>query len=207
MQKAIAPYNEQLQGLQYQYQDYSNLYSQKSATALQAANVRALQANENQRIWNQKCAALGFATSALSYRTPEETAQLQLQTLQAQNEINLLNQSRLNDLNRYNAYATAKMQNQLQQELTDLSVEDEAQLKANLNNALSDYYKNYGDIIQRSQAQTVEDIIKYAKDHNMSVAQAMTENFIKPLQNKPEYKQKVASDYQMLSKQSIGTIN
>jgi hypothetical protein len=58
MQKAIAPYNEQLQGLQYQYQDYSNLYSQKSATALQAANVRALQANENQRIWNQKCSAL-----------------------------------------------------------------------------------------------------------------------------------------------------
>jgi hypothetical protein len=35
------------------------------------------------------------------------------------------------------------MQNQLQQELTDLSVEDENQLKANLNNALSDYYKNY----------------------------------------------------------------
>jgi hypothetical protein len=143
MQKAIAPYNEQIQGLQYQYQDYSNLYSQKSATALQAANVRALQANENQRIWNQKCSALGFATSALSYRTPEEQAQLQLQTLQAQNDMQLLQQSRLNDLNLYNQYATAKMQNQLQAELTDLSVEDEAQLKANLNNILSDYYKNY----------------------------------------------------------------
>ena len=207
MAKAIAPYNEQLQGLQYQYQDYSNLYSQKSATALQAANVRALQANENQRIWNQKCQALGFATSALSYRTPEEQAQLQLQTLQAQNEINLLNQSRLNDLNRYNAYATAKMQNQLQAELTDLSVEDEQQLKANLNNVLSDYYKNYWDIIQRSQPQVVEDIIAYAKKNGISVAQALTENFIKPLQNKSEYKQKVASDYGMLSKQSIGTIN
>jgi hypothetical protein len=54
--------------------------------------------------------------------------------------LNLLNQSKLNDLNRYNAYATAKMQNQLQQELTDLSVEDENQLKANLNNALKAYY-------------------------------------------------------------------
>jgi hypothetical protein len=31
----------------------------------------------------------------------------------------------------------------------------------------------------------------------MSVAQAMTENFIKPLQNKKEYKQKVATDYGM----------
>lgn len=207
MQKAIAPYNEQIQGLQYQYQDYSNLYSQKSATALQAANVRALQANENQRIWNQKCQALGFATSALSYRTPEQQAQLRLQEQQAQNDMQLLQQSRLNDLNRYNAYATAKMQNQLQQELTDLSVEDEAQLKANLNNALSDYYKNYGDIIQRSQAQAVEDIIAYAKKKGISVAQAMTENFIKPLQNKAEYKQKVATDYGMIAKQSITSIN
>ena len=207
MQKAIAPYNEQLQGLQYQYQDYSNLYSQKSATALQAANVRALQANENQRIWNQKCQALGFATSALSYRTPEEQAELQLKTLQAQNDITLLQQSRLNDLNLYNQYATAKMQNQLQQELTDLSVEDENQLKANLNNALSDYYKNYGDIIQRSQAQAVEDIIAYAKKKGISVAQALTENFIKPLQNKAEYKQKVATDYGMIAKQSITSIN
>jgi hypothetical protein len=79
------------------------------------------------------------------------------------NDMALLQQSKQNDLSLYNQYATAKMQNQLQQELTDLSVEDEAQLKANLNNALSDYYKNYGDIIQRSQAQTVEDIIAYAK--------------------------------------------
>ena len=207
MQKAIAPYNEQLQGLQYQYQDYSNLYSQKSATAYQAANVRALQANENQRIWNQKCSALWFATSALSYRTPEENKQLELQYQQAMNDMSLLQQSRQNDLALYNAYATAKLNNQLQQELTDLSVEDEAQLKANLNNALSTYYSQYWDIIQRSQAQAVDDIIKYAKDHNISVAQALTENFIKPLQNKPEYKQKVASDYQMLSKQSIATIN
>ena len=195
MAKAIAPYNEQLQGLQYQYNDYSNLFSQKSATAYQAANVRALQANENQRIWNQKCSALGFATSALSYRTPEEQAELQLKTLQAQNEINLLNQSRLNDLNRYNTYATTKMQNQLQAELTDLSVEDEQQLKANLNNVLSDYYKNYWDIIQRSQAQVVDDVIAYAKKNWISVAQALSENFIKPLQNKKEYKNMLAKNY------------
>lgn len=207
MQKAIAPYNELIQWLQYQYQDYSNLYSQKSATALQAANVRALQANENQRIWNQKCSALWFATSALSYRTPEENKQLELQYQQAMNDMSLLQQSRQNDLALYNAYATAKLNNQLQQELTDLSVEDENQLKANLNNALSTYYQQYWDIIQRSQPQVVDDIIAYAKKNWISVAQALTENFIKPLQNKAEYKQKVASDYGMLSKQSIGTIN
>ena len=143
----------------------------------------------------------------MRYRTPEQQKQLDLQYQQAQNEMQLLQQSRLNDLNRYNQYATAKMQNQLQQELTDLSVEDEAQLKANLNNALSDYYKNYGNIIQRSQAQAVDDIIAYAKKKGISVAQAMTENFIKPLQNKPEYKQKIASDYGMIAKQSIATVN
>jgi hypothetical protein len=77
--------------------------------------------------------------------------------------MNLLQTSMQNDLNRYNAYATAKMQNQLQQELTDLSVEDEAQLKANLNNILSGYYDEWGTIIQRPQAQAVEDIIAYAK--------------------------------------------
>ena len=207
MQKALAPYDTEMQGLQYQYQDYANLFSQKQAAAYQAAQVRQMQASENQRIWNQRLTALWFAQTAMSYRTPEQQAQLRLQEQQAQNDMQLLQQSRLNDLNRYNQYATAKMQNQLQQELTDLSVEDENQLKANLNNALSDYYKNYGDIIQRSQAQAVDDIIAYAKKKGISVAQAMTENFIKPLQNKPEYKQKVASDYQMLSKQSIGTIN
>ena len=207
MQKALAPYNTEMEGLQYQYQDYANLYSQKTATATQAANVRALQAQENQRIWNQKTAALWFATDAMSYRTPEQQAQLDIQRQQALNDVNLLYTSQLNDLNRYNQYATTKMQNQLQQELTDLSVEDEAQLKANLNNALSDYYKNYWDIIQRSQSQAVDDIIAYAKKNGISVAQALTENFIKPLQNKAEYKQKVATDYGMLSKQSIGTIN
>ena len=207
MAKALAPYNEQLQGLQYQYQDYANLYKQKLATATQAANVRQAQAQENQRVWNQRYQALGFAMNALSYRTPEQQAQLRLQEQQASNEMNLLYQSKLQDLNRYNQYATAKMQNQLQAELTDLNVEDENQLRANLNNVLSDYYKNYWDIIQRSQAQTVEDIIKYAKEHGISVAQALTENFIKPLQNKAEYKQKVASDYGMLSKQTITTIN
>lgn len=200
MQKALAPYDTEMQGLQYQYQDYANLYSQKQAAAYQAAQVRQVQASENQRVWQQRLTALWFAQTAMSYRTPEQQAQLRLQEQQAQNEMQLLQQSRLNDLNRYNAYATAKMQNQLQQELTDLSVEDEAQLKANLNNALSDYYKNYGDLIQRSQSQVVDDVLQYAKDHNVSVAQALSENFIKQLQNKPEYKAKIKANYLTNSK-------
>ena len=197
MQKAIAPYDAQLQGLQYQYQDYANLYNQKLATATQAAQVRQMQASENQRVWNQRLTALWFAADALSYRTPEQQAQLKLQTQQAMNEMELLQQSRLNDLDRYNQYAVTKLQNQLNSELTDLTVEDETQLRANLNNVLDGYYNQRWAIIQRSQGQAVDDIIAYAKKNGVSVAEALTQNFIKPLQSKKEYKTKVSQDYWM----------
>lgn len=197
MQKAIAPYDAQLQGLQYQYQDYANLYNQKLATATQAAQVRQMQASENQRVWNQRLTALWFAADALSYRTPEQQAQLKLQTQQVMNEMELLQQSRLNDLDRYNQYALTKLQNQLNSELTDLTVEDETQLRANLNNVLDGYYSQRWAIIQRSQGQAVDDIIAYAKKNWVSVAEALTQNFIKPLQSKKEYKTKVSQDYWM----------
>jgi len=195
MNKALAPYQQREVDLQNSYTTLLNGRNSNLAIANQSATALAMQAQEDQRIWNQRLQGLGFAMTTAQYRSPEQQAQLQLQTAQIQNDMNLLQTSMQNDLNRYNAYATAKMQNQLQQELTDLSVEDENQLKANLNNALSDYYKNYGDIIQRSQAQAVDDIIAYAKKKGISVAQALTENFIKPLQNKKEYKMKVAQDY------------
>lgn len=207
MSKALAPYQQREVDLQNSYTTLLNGRNSNLAVANQSANALAMQAAEDQRVWNQRLQGLNFAMATANFRTPEQQAQLQLQTAQIQNDMNLLYQAKANDLNLYNQYATTKLQNQLQQELTDLSVEDEAQLKANLNNALSTYYQQYWDIIQRSQAQAVEDIIKYAKEKGISVAQAMTENFIKPLQNKPEYKQKIASSYWMLSQQSIGTIN
>ena len=163
MSKALAPYQQRESDLQNAYTTLLNGRNSNLAIANQSAQALAMQAQEDQRIFNQRLQGLGFAMQTASYRTPEQQAQLQLQTAQIQNDLNLLNTARTNDVNRYNQYATAKMQNQLQAELTDLSVEDETQLKANLNNALSDYYKNYGDIIQRSQAQAVDDIIAYAK--------------------------------------------
>ena len=195
MQKALAPYNEQLQGLQYQYQDYANLYQQKLATATQAANVRQAQAQENQRVWNQRLEGLKFSITAINQRTPEQQAQLRLQEQQAQNEMALLQQSRQNDLALYNAYQTAKLNNQLSYELTDLSVKDPAQLKANLNNVLSSYYSQWGDIIQRPQAQVVEDVLAYAQKNGVSVAEALRKNFVEPLQSKQEYKNKIATSY------------
>jgi hypothetical protein len=49
--------------------------------------------------------------------------------------------------------------------------------------------------------------LAYAQKNNVSVAEALRKNFIEPLQNKKEYKQKIATSYGMLSQQSISTIN
>jgi hypothetical protein len=143
MQKALAPYQQREVDLQNAYTTLLNGRNSNLAVANQSAQVLAMQAAEDQRIFNQRLSGLGFAMQTASYRTPEQQAQLQLQTQQISNDMNLLYQSQANDVNLYNQYATAKMQNQLQAELTDLSVEDENQLKANLNNVLSDYYKQY----------------------------------------------------------------
>lgn len=197
MQKALAPYQQVEANLQNSYQILLNGRNSNLALANQSVQVMQAQAQEDQRIFNQRLQGLGFAMQTASYRTPEQQAQLQLTTTAISNEMNLLQQSKQQDLNLYNQYAGAKLQNQLQNELTDLSVSDPKQLRANLNNALTSYYEQYGDIIQRSQAQVVDDIINYANEKGISVAQAMTENFIKPLQWKAEYKNLTAEKYGM----------
>ena len=143
MNKALAPYQQREVDLQNSYTTLLNGRNSNLAVANQSASALAMQAQEDQRVWNQRLQGLGFAMSTAQYRSPEQQAQLQLQTQSIQNEMSLLQQSRQNDLSLYNQYQTTKLQNQLQAELTDLSVEDEQQLRANLNNVLSDYYKNY----------------------------------------------------------------
>ena len=197
MNKALAPYQQREVDLQNSYTTLLNGRNSNLAIANQSAQALAMQAQEDQRIWNQRLQGLGFAMTTAQYRSPEQQAQLQLQTASIQNDMNLLQTSMQNDLNRYNAYATAKMQNQLQQELTDLSVEDEAQLKANLSRVLDWYYSQRWAIIQRPQAEVVEDVIAYAKKNWITVAEALRKNFVEPLQSKKEYKTKVAQDYWM----------
>ena len=195
MQKALAPYQQVESNLQNAYTVLLNGRNSNLAIANQSAQVMQAQAQEDQRIFNQRLQGLGFAMQTANYRTPEQQAQLQLTTQAISNEMNLLQQSRQQDLNLYNQYASTKLQNQLQNELTDLSVSDPKQLRANLNNALTSYYEQYGDIIQRSQAQVVDDVINYANEKGISVAQALTENFIKPLQWKAEYKSRISETY------------
>jgi hypothetical protein len=71
-----------------------------------------------------------------SYRTPEQQAQLQLQTAQIQNDLNLLNQGnrdqldlykqrQLNQLEITHMHDLAEAQDQINYERTDLTVENE----------------------------------------------------------------------------------
>ena len=198
LSKALAPYQQIETDLQNSYTALLNGRNSNLAVANQSAQALAMQAAEDQRIFNQRLAGLWFAMSTASYRSPEQQAQLQLQTASIQNDMNLLNQSKLNDLSLYNQRQLnainlefqaqqARQQNLLNNELTDLSVSDQQQLRANLNNILSQYYDQYWMMIKRSQQQALNDILQYAKDNNVSVAEALSKNFIEPLQWKAQY--------------------
>lgn len=133
-------------------------------TDLAGKNLEAdLKRVELQRAeFTDKYNALGFAKGILEFETPQQKRDAELDQI--------------------------KKKYQLESELTDLSVKDPKQLRANLSNALKSYYENYGSLIMRSKDQVVDDILRYAKEKGVSVAQAMSENFIKPLQNKPQYR-------------------
>ena len=56
-----------------------------------------------------------------------------------------------------------------------------------LQSVLDGYYDKYGSIIQRSEAQVINDVMAYARDNWVSLSQALEENFLKPLRSKPEF--------------------
>jgi hypothetical protein len=66
---------------------------------------------------------------------------------------------------------------------------NETQKQMALQNVLDWYYQKYWDIIQRSEQQVINDVIAYAKKNWVWLAQALQENFVKPLQSKPEFAQ------------------
>ena len=64
---------------------------------------------------------------------------------------------------------------------------NETQKQMALESVLDGYYKKYWDIIQRSEQQVINDVIAYAKKNWIWLAQALQENFVKPLQQKPQF--------------------
>ena len=58
-----------------------------------------------------------------------------------------------------------------------------------LDRVLSDYYDKYWSIIQRSKSQVINDVMAYAKKNGVSLSQALEDNFLKFLRQKPWYNQ------------------
>lgn len=58
-----------------------------------------------------------------------------------------------------------------------------------LDAVLTPIYEQYGDIIQRPQAQVINDVMALAKNKGISLSQALEENFMSFLKKKPEYQQ------------------
>ena len=65
----------------------------------------------------------------------------------------------------------------------------DAQKQMALQRVLDDYYAKYWDIIQRSEAQVINDVMALAKQKGISLSQALEENFLKYLRQKPWFEQ------------------
>lgn len=63
----------------------------------------------------------------------------------------------------------------------------DAQKQMALQSVLDDYYSKYWSIIQRSEAQVINDVMAYARNNWVTLSQALEENFLKPLRAKPQF--------------------
>lgn len=189
--KANSNIQRQLNTALNSYQMLLQWRQQNIALATQNAQIEQAQAQEEQRIFDDKLKALWFAMDYNSYRTPEQKAALELQKEQISNNMDVLKQSQMNDLALYNKYANAKLDNQLNYEMQDLTVTDPKQLRANLSNVLDQWYSQYWDIIERPKSQVIEDVLAYAKNNWVSVGEALRQEFVKKLMGKDEYKKSI----------------
>lgn len=161
------------QALEYKLQNRKNLRDHELAMVNNYIEKMGLQAKEQQRVFDSKLKAYGLSTDILSYETPEQKRERDLEYTQRKQDLELKNKKDL--LN-------------LENEMTDLSVTDPKQLRNNLTNVLKDYYKDYSSIIQRPLNMVVNDVLKQAKAEGISVEEALKKNFVAPLQGKAEYK-------------------
>ena len=64
---------------------------------------------------------------------------------------------------------------------------DDTDKQMALDRVLQWYYDKYGSIIQRSKWQVINDVIAHAKKNWQTLSQALEENFLKPLREKPQF--------------------
>ncbi|MDO4713962.1 MAG: hypothetical protein Q4B28_04960 [bacterium] len=118
---------------------------------------------------SDKMQALGFAKGLMEFETPQQKRDAELEQIRKKAE--------------------------LQAELSDINSKDpKIQFNAVMQ-ALEPYYKDFGSIILRPQAQAAQDIIEQAKREKISVGEAMRKNFTEPLQGKSGYKMLMNRQY------------
>lgn len=134
--------------------------------------------------FSDKIKALWFAQEILSFETPQQKRDAELEHI--------------------------KKKAELEAELTDINSSDPKIQQNAVMRALDPYFKEFGSIILRPQAQVAQDIIAQAKRERISVGEAMRKNFTEPLQGKSEYKMLMNRQYWISNepiKDSIGSYN
>lgn len=189
--KATSVLYGQAKALQEGYSMIMQERQQNLAIANSDTEALVKQTEEDKRIFQQKLNALGFAKDVAGFESPEQKRARDF--AYKEKEIDLKRKEK-------------EMESEVQSSLKDLSVKDPEKLRSNLFNVLGEYYKTYGSIIQRSQSGVVDDIIAYAKQHKVSVAEAMRKNFIEPLQGKSGYKMLLNKEYGISNERPKDTI-
>lgn len=181
-------------------------YEGTGATTSKIAKVIADRQSEIQTKMNKLAIDVNSAVNSYNsiVNTAKETMQMAIQ--QEELERAETNQ-KMQELGFYYQYTPEWMSematSKYNAENPDMNSTDTATSKMALNQTLDKYYEDYGAIIQRPKAQVVNDVMNLAKSKGISVSQALKENFITPLQNKPEYKSKISKTYGMIGDQSL----
>lgn len=122
--------------------------------------------------------------------TASETMQLQLQEQEAERAARNQKMSELWFYYEYDPVGMAeRAENIFNIENPDINSPDANTARRALNNELTKYYEQYGDIIIRPQSQALNDIIAQAKTDWTSLSAALKKNFTDQLQSKQLYGQ------------------
>lgn len=159
-------------------------------TGASRSKINAIIADQQTEI-NNKLSALGidYQTTLDKYNsivnTAKETMELGLKQQQA--DMDAKNQ-KMKELGFYYEYDPKGMAERAASifdiENPDIDSKNPQTARMALSKELAKYYEQYWDIISRPQSQALNDILAQAKAQNISVSEALKQNFIKPLQSK-----------------------
>lgn len=147
-----------------------------------------LMADDRTTDLNQKMNELTIKMKQVNWyiQTLQADRELQQKTAQAQLEA-------MSDLYWMYYKYTAEWMSELAQaeyaatNITLDQAQTDTQKQMALQNVLDWIYDRYWDIIQRSEAQVINDVMRVSREEWISISDALEKNFMTPLRNKPQY--------------------